>query len=144
MPGACASCGFASHRRGDGPSPGVPAAGTAVLVAGGWWCSGHPCQKQPSTKMVSLRAGKMKSGIDPINLDWDVHPVRPASDIMAASRISVVRLPWERIALMIPDLRSAVIVSVIVRPPIPALASPSPRMLPSDEEESTCPGCSTR
>lgn len=34
-------------------------------------CSGHPCQKQPSTKTATLRLGRTKSGVQPLaSLRW--------------------------------------------------------------------------
>lgn len=54
--------------------------------------SGHPCQKQPSTKMHSLSLGKTKSGL-PNNLELRRQPLIRCLLKSSTTMASVARLP---------------------------------------------------
>jgi hypothetical protein len=60
--------------------------------------SGHPCQKQPSTKTARRLPLNSKSGFPGTFDDCRRHPLSPFSLSSAASRSSVVLLPDDRIA----------------------------------------------
>lgn len=62
----------------------------------------QPCQKQPSTKTATLRAGQAKSGL-PLTGQCLRYPLRPAAQSNLPSGNSVVVLPREWIAAMILD-----------------------------------------
>lgn len=60
-------------------------------------CSGHPCQKQPSTKTASRCFRKTKSGL-PTSFDPLRQPVIPFERRSEASRTSVDKFPHDRMA----------------------------------------------
>jgi hypothetical protein len=74
-----------------------------TLVRGKWPQVRHPCQKQPSTKSATRDSAKKKSGFPKIFGGCTFQPFRPACAKSARRRRSVVRLPRERMDLIIPE-----------------------------------------
>jgi hypothetical protein len=85
----------------------------STLVVGNRPCVGHPCQKQPSTKMASLDFGKAKSGV-PGSGRWRRQPLMPAARSAAAIASSVLRFRRERTAAITLERVALSIVSAII------------------------------
>jgi len=65
------------------------------LFIGMFECLGHPCQKQPSTKIIRRCLRKLKSGL-PKRVACRRHPVMPCNRRSFASATSVSLLPRPR------------------------------------------------
>ena len=61
---------------------------------------GHPCQKQPSTNIAALNAGKAKSGLPSTPRGHTFHPLTPIRTKSALTLASVDLFPRDLMALI--------------------------------------------